>query len=228
MECCKGVDATIDLMTIPEESGLVDGGLKAQLAGVFGKMQEPVAMRAVVDLSRDKDREMASFLKAVAAVSPKLSLELYAPPEAPLVPELNTDWLPVTGLYKDGAYGRVSFHGVPGGQEINSFVLAIYNLSGPGQEVARGTRKKIERLDKKANIKICVSLACHHCPLVVAACQHIAVLNSNIEAEMIDASLYDDLVAKYDIKRVPMMIINDSRIHMGSKTMDEIADLLKK
>ena len=46
-------------------------------------------------------------------------------------------------------------------------------------------------------------------------------------AEMIDAALYEDLVAQYDIKRVPMMILNDSRIVMGSKTIDEIVTLLK-
>ena len=158
---------------------------------------------------------MASFLRAIVSVSPNLELELYGPDEADQVPELNTAWLPVTGLYKDGAYGRAAFHGVPGGREINSFVLAVYNLAGPGQEVPKGTRKKIERLDK------------NHCPLVVTACQQIAILNPNIEAEMIDAALYDDLVAQYDIKRVPMMIINDSRIVMGSKTMDEIVTLLK-
>jgi alkyl hydroperoxide reductase subunit AhpF len=221
------VDATIDLNTIPGESSLVDQGLKEQLAGIFGRMEKPVTIRAVVDLSGEKDREMASFLRVIVSLSPKLGLELYGPGEADQVPELNTAWLPVTGLYKDGTYGRAAFHGVPGGKEINSFVLAIYNLAGPGQEVPKGTRKKIERLDKKTNIKICVSLACHHCPLVVTACQQIAFLNPNIEAEMIDAALYDDLVAEYDIKRVPMMIMNDSRIVMGSKTMDEIVTLLK-
>ena len=205
----------------------MDQGLKEQLAGIFGRMEKPVTIRAVVDLSGEKDREMASFLRVIVSLSPKLGLELYGPGEADQVPELNTAWLPVTGLYKDGTYGRAAFHGVPGGKEINSFVLAIYNLAGPGQEVPKGTRKKIERLDKKTNIKICVSLACHHCPLVVTACQQIAFLNPNIEAEMIDAALYDDLVAEYDIKRVPMMIMNDSRIVMGSKTMDEIVTLLK-
>ena len=205
----------------------MDQGLKDQLAGIFGRMEKKVTIRAVADLSGEKDREMASFLRAIVSVSPNLELELCGPDEADQVPELNTAWLPVTGLYKDGAYGRAAFHGVPGGREINSFVLAVYNLAGPGQEVPKGTRKKIERLDKKANIKICVSLACHHCPLVVTACQQIAILNPNIEAEMIDAALYDDLVAQYDIKRVPMMIINDSRIVMGSKTIDEIVTLLK-
>lgn len=190
-------------------------------------MESTVTMKAVVDLSRDKDREMASFLKAVSALSGKLKLELYGPGESAAVPELNTAWLPVTGLYKDGTYGRAAFHGVPGGKEINSFVLAVYNLAGPGQDVPKGVIKKIDKLNKKTNIKICVSLSCHHCPVVVAACQHIAILNPNIEAEMIDAALYEDLVAKYDIKRIPMMIINDTEIHVGSKEMAEIIALLK-
>ena len=173
MECCKEVAVTIDLARIPEESSLIDQGLKTQLSGIFGKMEGQVAIKAVVDLSREKDCEQAAFLRAVSALSDKLDLELYGPDEAGQVPELNTQWLPVTGLYRDGRYGRASFHGVPGGKEINSFVLAIYNLAGPGQEMPRGLRKKIEKLDKKTNIKICVSLACHHCPVVVAACQRI-------------------------------------------------------
>lgn len=227
MECCKEVAVTIDFARIPEESSLIDQGLKTQLSGIFGKMEGQVAIKAVVDFSREKDCEQAAFLRAVSALSDKLDLELYGPDEAGQVPELNTQWLPVTGLYRDGRYGRASFHGVPGGKEINSFVLAIYNLAGPGQEMPRGLRKKIEKLDKKTNIKICVSLACHHCPVVVAACQRIAILNPNIEAEMIDAALYEDLVAKYDIKRIPMMIFNDSEIHMGGKEIEEIVTLLK-
>ena len=44
---------------------------------------------------------------------------------------------------------------------------------------------------------------------------------------MIDARLYEDLVARYKIERVPCLIVNDQDIYMGEKTIDEIADLLK-
>ena len=64
------MDVTIDLNTIPEESSLVDQGLKTQLAGIFGRMEKRVTIRAVVDLSGEKDREMASFLRAIVSVSP--------------------------------------------------------------------------------------------------------------------------------------------------------------
>lgn len=217
----------IDLNLIPDQSSLLDGKLKEQLAGIFKKMEKPVVIKAVVDLEREKDAELSAFLKELVSLGEKLELELYASNETDLPSELNTDYLPVTGLYRDGAYGRVSFHGVPGGKEINSFVLAAYNLAGPGQGVSGGLKRKIGRLDKKSNIKICVSLACHHCPQVVAACQQIAILNPNIEAEMIDAALYDELVKKYKIERVPMVIVNDRDVYLGSKTMEEIVTLLK-
>lgn len=225
--CCKEVAVTIDLKTVPSESSLIDETLKTQLRGIFSKMQEPVTLKAVVDLQREKDSEMAVFLNTVASLGEKLSVELYSPEEASEVPELDTTYLPVTGLYKNGTYGRAAFHGIPGGKEVNSFVLAIYNLAGPGKEVARGLKKKIEKLNKKTNIKICVSLACHHCPNVVAACQQVAILNPNVEAEMIDAALYEELVAKYKIERVPMMIVNDSEVYMGNKTIEDIVTLLK-
>lgn len=213
---------------IPMESPLVDETLKAELSKILSKLQEKVTLKAVVDLEQEKDRELAAFLKAVVSLSKSLELELYTPKESDLVPELNIKYLPVTGLYQQDTFKRVSFHGIPAGKEINSFILAIYNLAGPGQEIRQGLVKKIQKLNKKNNVKVCVSLACHHCPSVVTACQTIALLNENIEAEMIDAALYEDLVKEYKIERVPFIIINDQKCYMGAKTIDDIVALLKK
>lgn len=217
----------LDITTISAESNLIDQELNVQLSDILKKMKDPVTIKAVVDISREKDLQMASFLKTIVSLSEKLCLELYSPEEGDQVPELDTAFLPVTGLYKAGSYSRCAFHGIPGGKEINSFILAIYNLAGPGQKISGGLRKKILKLKTKTNIKICVSLSCHHCPGVVAACQQIAILNPDIEAEMIDAALYTDLVAKYNIERVPMIIFNDKEIHMGNKAIEEIVTLLK-
>lgn len=213
---------------IPMESPLVDETLRAELSKILSKLQEKVTLKAVVDLEQEKDRELAAFLKAVVSLSKSLELELYTPKESDLVPELNIKYLPVTGLYQQDIFKRVSFHGIPAGKEINSFILAIYNLAGPGQEIGQGLVKKIQKLNKKNNIKVCVSLACHHCPGVVAACQRIAILNENIEAEMIDAALYENLIKEYKIERVPFIIINDQESHMGAKAIEDIVTLLKK
>ena len=218
----------IDLSGIPKTSSLIDEALKEQLTGIFSRMPEPVVLKAVVDTKQEKDSEMASFLHVISELGEKLSVELYTPAEAAAqAPELDTAYLPVTGFYKNGRYQRVAFHGVPGGKEINSFILAVLNLSGGCREVPEKLKKRIGKLKKPANIKICVSLSCHHCPSVVTACQQIAILNPGIEAEMIDAALYPELVEKFNISRVPMIITNDHDIYMGSKTIEEIVNLLK-
>ena len=71
-----------------------------------------------------------------------------------------------------------------------------------------------------------MSLACHHCPGVVAACQQLAMANPNIEAAMIDARLYPDLVERYRIERVPFLIVNDQDTFMGNKTLEDVVNLL--
>lgn len=44
---------------------------------------------------------------------------------------------------------------------------------------------------------------------------------------MIDAGLYPDLVEKYEIERVPVIIINNSQKYLGSKSIDELIDFVK-
>ena len=212
---------------IPTSSPLIDEKLKNDLSGIFQRLEDAVTIRAVIDMSTEKGNELAGFLSVIASLSEKITLEMYAPQEPECPQELDTQWLPVSGLYKNGQYSGIAFHGVPGGQEINSFVLAVYNLSGPGQKLDMWTKRRIRKLTEKANIEVCVSLACHHCPKVVTAAQQIAALNDNIEAEMIDAGLYPDLVEKYGIERVPVIIINDDRKYIGAKTIDELMDLVK-
>lgn len=216
----------IDFTQVEKESPLLDEKMKEELRSVFAKLEAEIVLRAVLDLADEKGVELASFLRALSGLSDKIGLELYDSTEP--LEELNTAYLPVTGLYKNGKYSGAAFHGVPGGKEINSFVLAIYNLAGPGQDISRGLVRKIQKLDKKTNIKVCVSLACHHCPKVVVACQRLAVLNDNIETEMIDANLYKDLIEQYKIERVPVIIVNDREVFIGPKTIEEMIDIVKK
>lgn len=211
---------------ISAQSALLDDATKATLQNVFGKLTKDVVLKAVVDLREEKSAEMASFLKGVEALSPHIRVEFYSPEERDGL-EMDTEHLPATGFYMDGAYQRVAFHGVPGGREINSFVIGIYNLAGPGQEIAAGTLRKIEKLKKPVQVKICVSLACHHCPGVVIACQQIAMKNACITAEMYDANLYPDLVERYRIERVPLVALNDKDVFMGPRTIEDLVQLFR-
>lgn len=215
------------IQNIPAESHLIDEKLKNDLKNILENLEEDVTVKAVLDLTTDKGKEMAGFLSVIASLNSHITLEAYEKDEEG-AEELTREYLPAAGLYKDGIYSGIAFHGVPGGQEINSLILAFYNLAGPGQKISRWTRKKIEKMEGKCNIKICVSLACHHCPKMVAVCQQMAVFNQGIEAEMIDANLFPELVQKYKVERVPLTILNDETVITGVKTLEEMTEIVKK
>lgn len=219
---------------IPSESPLVSEELKAQLKGIFDKLDRPLTLKAVLADGAQEDTqvkasmELGAFLKAIVTVSDQLSLEISKKGEEPaLEAELSGTLLPVVGLYRDDKYLGAAFHGVPGGQEINSFALAIYHAAGPGQPVEEKILKKLQKLKKQNNIKVCVSLSCHHCPNVVTAGQRLALLSPNVTCEMVDARLYPELVETFKISRVPAILINDSAIYMGEKDMEELLRLLR-
>ncbi|MEG1292984.1 MAG: thioredoxin family protein [Clostridium sp.] len=213
---------------IPSESPLVSEELKNQLKTIFDKLDKPLKLVTILEVGDDSCIEMGAFLKAIAPLNENLELKFLEKGEEPDIDEeLNAYMLPVVGLFRGDEYLGAAFHGVPGGQEINSFALAIYHAAGPGQDVDEKTLKKIQKLKNKNNIKVCISLSCHHCPLVVSAGQSIALLSPNVVCEMVDARLYPSLVEKYKISRVPAVIINDSALYMGEKDREELLKLLR-
>lgn len=218
----------MDIEKIAPKSSLLTPELEEQLRGVLGKLTGEAHMACVVDLSDKPSVEMAELVRHIAGMSDKLTCQFYEPQEArELLPELDSSLLPVTAFYRQGQYMGIAFHGVAGGKELNSFVLALYNVAGPGQEMDKRLQKKLGKLTQKAELKIFVSLSCHHCANQVIVCQQLAAHAESIEARMIDARLYPQLVEQYKIERIPMTIINDRKVVMGVKTTEEMYQLIK-
>ena len=140
---------------------------------------------------------------------------------------VHADKFPIVAfLDAQGNYTGVKFHGVPGGHELNSFVLAIYNLAGPGQPLSDTDREAIQKIHKPTHIQIAVSLSCHLCPDVVAAAQRIALLNPAVEAEMLDIALFPALREQHHLLSVPALIVDHEKVYFGAKKMGEIISLL--
>lgn len=218
-----------DFANVPKTSGLLDDSLRAQIRGVFDKLTEDLEIVAVVDGNEEKSRELLSLLYDVETLGAHVHVRACEPGECP---EYEKDFdvdgrTPAMGLYKDGMYTGVAYYGVPGGKEMNSFILGCYNAAGPGQPIDRFSQKKLAKLKQDANLQVFVSLACHHCAATVISAQHLAACSPRITATMIDANLYPDLVQKYHIERVPMVVINGERILLGEKTMEDLAAVLE-
>lgn len=118
------------------------------------------------------------------------------------------------------------FHGVPGGHEFNSFILAMYNAAGPGQDIGKDAEARVAAINEKKHLNIAVSLSCTMCPDLVAAAERIAAGNKNITVDVYDLAHYPDMQQKYNIMSVPCMIVNDDDVHFGKKNVTELLDIL--
>lgn len=219
----------VDLKDANRKSKLLNDALRGQIKSILGMMQNEVTLVSIVDESNEKSIEFMDLILDMASLGDKLNVEIYKKSENPeMEAKINADKLPVVALLdKDKNYSGVKFHGVPGGHELNSFILAVYNLAGPGQAIDEDVLKEIKSIDKKANLKVVVSLSCTLCPDVVVASQRIAMENQNVETEMIELSLFEDIKKKYRIMSVPAIIVNDEKVHFGAKKINEILDLVK-
>lgn len=206
-----------------------DEDLRGQLAPIFERFENKVKILAVLDEQPLSD-EIKSFLEEFISLTDKVELEvLKKGQDEEREKQINATVFPTFAVLRnDGSYTGIQFHGVPGGHEINSFILALYNVAGPGQSISENTLSRISRINSKVNLKIGVSLSCTFCPDVVTACQLMASRNPNIEAEMIDVARFPDFKNKYSIMSVPALIINDKDIVFGKKSADEILDIIEK
>ena len=197
------------------ETNFISAEIRAQLAAVFEKFERPVKIVGHYD-DGDLSRELRGFMDEFAGLTDKISYE---------ESEAAGGEPGVEVLRADGTSSGITFHAVPGGHEFNSFILALYNVAGPGQELRDETRAKIEQISAPSDVKVLMSLSCTMCPDVVAAVQRIAAERENVRADIYDIRYFPDLKEKYSVMSVPCMIVGED-LFFGKKNIDEVADIL--
>ncbi len=133
---------------------------------------------------------------------------------------------PVVRIFRNGEDTGLAFHGVPGGHEFTSFVLGLYNASGPGQAVDQDILEQIHAIRQPTQLEVMVSLSCTMCPELVTAAQRIAAENPAVRAEIYDLNHFPERKEKYQVMSVPCMVINGEKIVFGKKNIRQILELL--
>lgn len=187
--------------------------LVEQLKAIFGRLTKDVTLQVLGDDS-PLSQELTSFVDELAKLDSHLQVAT-----APVPADL--DLAPQLRLLVDGLDTGLHFAGVPTGHEINSLILGIYNVAGPGQEIAPELVERIKALPA-TEIEIGVSLTCHFCPDVVAACQRMASLNPQVTATMIDLQHFPQLREERQIMSVPATMIDGGPVIFGSQTLEEL------
>lgn len=210
--------ASVKPATEDNGNALFTSDMLAQLNAVFGKMESKLVLSLGLD-SRDSSNELKHYMEELAKLTDKLSVRLEEN-----VDEKEAPYVKV--CREDGSYSGLAFHGIPGGHEFTSFILGLYNVAGPGQQIEDDIKSKIEAVDKETKIRLMVSLTCTMCPDLVVAAQRIASLNPKVSTEVYDLNHFPDLRDKYQIMSVPCMVINDGKPNFGKKDISQVLDLI--
>lgn len=199
-------------------SKLFDENMLAQLNTVFSRMENPLVLKLYLD-QRPVSAELRGYMEELAGLTDKLSVE---------VMNENIENMPCVCIYRaDGSYAGLAFHGVPGGHEFTSFILGLYNASGPGQTVDEDVEEKIRNFDRKADLKVLVSLSCTMCPELVVAAQKLAAENKNITAEIYDLNHFPEIKDQYKVMSVPCLVVNDGQqISFGKKNLRQMLEVI--
>ena len=203
---------------------LLDQNMINQLKEVFKRIDKEIKIVNFTSESNEKSIELKSFLEEFSQTSDKIVIEnIDFDNNKEKVEEFNVDKLPVLAFVNsNGVQTGGKFYGIPGGHEINSFVITVLNTAGVGKEFDPATLQRIGAIDTNVNLKVFVTLACHHCPDVVVATQMMAIKNEKITAEMVDIALFPELAEKYGVKSVPTVIYNNKELTIGAKNASEI------
>lgn len=197
--------------------GLIDTAMREQLADTFSRFERKVTVAAVLN-GKGASKELENFVKELDGVHDKVAV-LYEQEE--------TEHPYIDIRTEEGSRG-IRYYSVPGGHEFNSFVIALYNAAGPGQQVDDALLARIHALKTPHILQVMTTLSCTNCPDVVMGTQKLAALRGDVQAEMYDIAKFPELKEKYRIMAVPCLVIDGDQVHFGRNGLEQILSLVEK
>lgn len=209
---------------------LLNADLQNQIREFLAPMKEKVTIVLFTQKSPcETCTETRQLLKEVSSLNEKITFV-----EKDLYEDIrDTDLYGITltpsfvMLDSEGKYRGVKFNGIPAGHEINSFLSAIIDMSGVDFGFDQDVINRIKKIDKKVNIKVFVTLSCPHCPGAVMNAHRLALINPNIEGEMIEAQTFNDLSEQYNVSGVPKIVINEKHELLGNQPIEAFLNQLE-
>lgn len=207
----------------------LDDNIQNQLKDIFTKFDKKVKVVLIKDPEIAKSTQMEEFLSEISSLSDKIDFQsLNKNENLELEKKIDAERFPTIAFFdQDNNFKGVKFSTLPGGHELNSFILALYNIAGAGQKISEESKKKIDSISTPHRIKIGVTLSCSRCPESVQSAQRIAIENSNLDVEVIDVFTFPKFREKFEIMSVPAIIIDDKLSGFGQKNIEQFLELIK-
>lgn len=188
----------------------IDESIMQIAAQKIAKLKAPVNIR--VFTSKDQCiicNEMKRLIEEIKSFSDKISVVYHEwDPNDSITKKYDITHHHTLTIEGDKDYG-IRFIGVPLGSEFETLIESLIFVSNREPQISPRVNDMLLKLDKKANLKVFVSLKCPHCPAMVLISQKLALASDKVHVEMIVAPHARDLAIEYNIQSYPTTIINN-------------------
>lgn len=181
---------------------------KKQIRKMFSGLKNDVKLiNFTQEIECQYCRETRQILEELAALSDKLTLEIYDfVTDKEVVEKYNIDKIPATVVEGQRDYG-IRFYGIPSGYEFSSLIEDILDISKGESGLSEQAKKLVKQIDVPYHIQVFVTPTCPYCPGAVRLAHKLAMENTNITADMVEATEFPHLSMRYNVRGVPRTII---------------------
>lgn len=103
-----------------------------------------------------------------------------------------------------------SYLGIPTMNELWPFLNALVRISTNKVQL---DQQELEMANSvKGNVKLFVTPDCTKCPIAAELLYQIALVNKNVNLEIIDSEAYEELAKKYHVMSVPKIVLNEKKL----------------
>ncbi len=175
-------------------------------------------------------RETRELLSELEALSDNIKLEVKDfESDKELAEKYNVDKIPaIVLLDENGVDYGIKFYGIPSGYEFASLLEDIVMLGTGTTNIPETVAEKIKNIDAPIHLQVFVTPTCPYCPSAVLTAHQMAYLNSNIKADMIEATEFPHLSTKYNVRGVPRTVINENEFLEGAVPEKQVLDKINK
>lgn len=210
---------------------IFDDNVKKQLTELLGSLKNPVKVLFFTqEFECPSCRDNHDFINELSDMSDKISLEVYDfVKDKETAEKYGIDKIPAMLVTNEtGTDTGIRFFGIPGGYEINSFLTALNEVSGAGEQLPKDIVERIKKIDKDIHVEVFITLTCPYCPQAVATAHRIALENPRIKADMVESSTFQHLSIKNDVSSVPKIVINEMYEFIGAQPISAFLDQMEK
>lgn len=101
------------------------------------------------------------------------------------------------------------FYGMPSGTEFPSFLDTIVDVSCSQILLSQESIKSLRKVKEDVRVRVFVAPTCPYSPMMARAAFQMSLVNPRVKSEVIEADEFPELARRYDVRAVPLTVIED-------------------